>query len=125
MDKRSGEKQAQQTSHTGAWRIKTATNRACFQGLVVIRNLAAQPHKDSSDYKILVGCAVFEILLVHKAKEDIAELYWFDQTGRLPLSIAVLWKCFPISTSTFLTAAQNMELWQIQTTRGTILFRNS
>ena len=41
----------QQTAHTGALRIMTATNRACFQGLVVIRNLAAQPHKDNSDYK--------------------------------------------------------------------------
>lgn len=41
----------QQTARTGALRILTATNRACSQGLVVIRNLAAQPHEDSSDYK--------------------------------------------------------------------------
>ena len=38
----------QEALPTGALRI-TATNRACFQGLVVIRNLAA--HKDTSDYK--------------------------------------------------------------------------
>ena len=41
----------QEALPTGALRIMTATNRACFQGLVVIRNLAAQPHKDTSDYK--------------------------------------------------------------------------
>ena len=41
----------QQALRTGALRIMTATNRACFQGLVVVRNLAAQPHKDGSDYK--------------------------------------------------------------------------
>ena len=41
----------QQAAHTGALRIMTATHRACFQGLVVIGNLAAHPHKDSSHYK--------------------------------------------------------------------------
>lgn len=40
-----------QALRTGALRIMTATSRACFQGLVVIKNLAALPHKDSSDYK--------------------------------------------------------------------------
>lgn len=39
------------TIDTAALRLLTTTNRACFQGLVLIRNLAAQPHKDSSDYK--------------------------------------------------------------------------
>ena len=41
----------QSAIHTAALRILTTTNRACFQGLVVIRNLAAHPHKDTSDYK--------------------------------------------------------------------------
>ena len=41
----------QQADRTGALRIMTATHRACFQGLIVIRNLAAHPHKHSSDYK--------------------------------------------------------------------------
>ena len=41
----------QQALSTGALRVMTATKRACFQGLVVIRNLAAQPHRDKSDYK--------------------------------------------------------------------------
>ena len=45
------DKTYQRALRTGALRIMTATNRACFQGLVVIRNLAALPHKDSSDYK--------------------------------------------------------------------------
>ncbi|KAF8440640.1 hypothetical protein BGX38DRAFT_847991 [Terfezia claveryi] len=29
----------------------TTSRRACFQGIVLIRNLAAEPHKDKSDYK--------------------------------------------------------------------------
>lgn len=31
--------------------MMTTTKRACFQRVVLIRNLAAQPHKDTSDYK--------------------------------------------------------------------------
>ena len=41
----------QQAAHTGVLRIMTTTHRACFEGLVLIRNLAAHAHKDSSDYK--------------------------------------------------------------------------
>lgn len=37
--------------HTSALTTLTTTGRACFQGLVLVKNLAAEPHKDTSDYK--------------------------------------------------------------------------
>ena len=42
----------------------TATNRSCFQGLVVVRNLAVQPHKDKSDYKKVALGILQEVSLV-------------------------------------------------------------
>lgn len=33
----------------------TTSQLACFQGIVLIRNLAAEPHKDRSDYADELG----------------------------------------------------------------------
>ncbi|KAF8435609.1 hypothetical protein BGX38DRAFT_1333204 [Terfezia claveryi] len=40
-------KKAAENSPLHGW---TTSRRACFQGIVLIRNLAAEPHKDCSDY---------------------------------------------------------------------------
>ncbi len=41
----------EEASDSAALTMMTATKRECFQGLALVRNLAVEPHKDSSDVK--------------------------------------------------------------------------